>query len=1101
MHAAIGHLLAIVGAIPADAGSGEGEARAPLVRALSGYYVYSVDATFKPSNGRDLSTVFDGFNSRTARIPHPRAHAGPMSQRDVAIDVYPIFLEAAIDHLTMSEVTYQMWPLRADAPCALADGVRAKWFEWTLAHLSEPQSTCQLLRFVNVWATRVFTREHLLTAWPRAVEAANSWSFLLCSISDVTRCLDREVSATSVDPRPSEAVYEYVSGLLARASSKGLPKATRLDVHAHLCSLWPKRFAADHGVVAAIAAQKTAPSTSCGGSMTSSHVPVARETHTLVESAAQVNDSLLPSVELTKLLAAHPNMEKSKTKEQFALLTDLVGTNKNPALMRNNGVDAALLSDPATVEQMSTLLCATWSDKAALSTLCEVFGLRLLKACEATKGACEATKGARDDVTLAAIVATFVRFVRKCPNLPSKKMFNCTQLRGLLSVYPSASLPRDVHTLNALHPLLAQAANVDDLTDYLHALMEGAPKPRPQNDAHHSHTPPSTLFPPSPPFEVVGIVQELLYEMLDKEASASKRVEWLSKWRFATPHAAALDEDVDSDAWASAGTVAAPPLPAHEARLITTEGGMDEQGQPRPVPIAPRCELFRRFGPRGHAVFDAFLDAASPAQLRDFFVDENQSARTPLIDLCRVAMRGWQPGACPAEQVDALIEVCGWFPMAFGKCAPLVYAAGTEEQVRKLLVSHVLPPLESIPRNVWHCVPFQSCDEGQLLKMVEAGVAVPLTGVDLSKLSWELQKLLVDSQADQLDACVRHAPKMGAPITGYVERVFELLQASSERLIELGDGFDDGESRVSGWNKMVHLLLVALKDRIRAGDTLHTDEQLALFRGCARPDVDTANCTILADLMESKFVDPDHIAALVKYVLGARSFHHSVRDSALRAMMRLDRDERDALHRNLLGKEVLVAEGDGRPFASTLSMQVLFSLCVTELADDVLPLVSAQLSHLSEKQWDELLTLVAEANPMSAKPHTYPRSLGSSFNERMLARYLRDPPEKRIMRYFWLFVACTPPRAVPRYLLGVLAAQRHALDASFFEALTSMSRDEFREVFAAAPLACSSCLLVFTHVYSCVLMFPRVCSCLLKPAPHGYSSPGRRALILHPPCV
>lgn len=190
--------------------------------------------------------------------------------------------------------------------------------------------------------------------------------------------------------------------------------------------------------------------------------------------------------------------------------------------------------------------------------------------------------------------------------------------------------------------------------------------------------------------------------------------------------------------------------------------------------------------------------------------------------------------------------------------------------------------------------------------------------------------------------------------------------------------------------------------------------------------------------MESKSCDPKHIAALVKFVLGARGFHHTVRDSALRAMMRLGQEERDALHRNLLEKAVLV-EGEDGTFTSALSSQVLFSLCVTQLADDVLPLVAGQLSQLTPKQWDELLALVADANPANGKPpHTFPRSLGAAFNERFLSRYLRDAQRNKPLdaRYFLLFVACTPPKDVPRYLLGVLSTQRHALDSTFLDAIT-----------------------------------------------------------------
>ncbi len=107
-------------------------------------------------------------------------------------------------------------------------------------------------------------------------------------------------------------------------------------------------------------------------------------------------------------------------------------------------------------------------------------------------------------------------------------------------------------------------------------------------------------------------------------------------------------------------------------------------------------------------------------------------------------------------------------------------------------------------------------------------------------------------------------------------------------------------------------------------------------------------------------------------------------------MMRLGQQDRDALHRNLLSAGGAAGEGEGAgggAAAKTLPLPVLFSLSVTKLAEDVLPLVAAQLSTLSAKQWDALLTLVADANPMGGRqPHTFPRSLGDAFNERLLAK-------------------------------------------------------------------------------------------------------------------
>jgi len=252
---------------------------------------------------------------------------------------------------------------------------------------------------------------------------------------------------------------------------------------------------------------------------------------------------------------------------------------------------------------------------------------------------------------------------------------------------------------------------------------------------------------------------------------------------------------------------------------------------------------------------------------------------------------------------------------------------------------------------------------------------------------------------------------------------------------------------------MINRLLAALKKRIRAGNVLHTDEQLLLFGGCAQRLADSTNSTLLADLMESKFVDPNHIAALVKHVLGCKyvpgvsGLLHVVRDSALRAMMRLQKDERDELHRTLL-------EGRTGP----LPMQVLFSLVVTQLDASVEPLVVQQLDMLNESGWDELLLLIRDANPADASkpPHTFPRSLGDWFGERFLQRYLKDDPKApspftpRDLRFFTLFVACTPPARIPRYVISMLTGQREPMGVErehvFLEALTDYTRDEFNEV-------------------------------------------------------
>lgn len=107
-------------------------------------------------------------------------------------------------------------------------------------------------------------------------------------------------------------------------------------------------------------------------------------------------------------------------------------------------------------------------------------------------------------------------------------------------------------------------------------------------------------------------------------------------------------------------------------------------------------------------------------------------------------MHMWRPLACPADQIGSLIDLVAWFPHAFTLCAPLVYNAGDEAQVKLLLASHKLPDLATLPRAFWPCVRFAACEESELITLVEAGVAVPLADLDLHKLSWETQQLLIE---------------------------------------------------------------------------------------------------------------------------------------------------------------------------------------------------------------------------------------------------------------------------------------------------------------------------------------------------------------------
>ena len=118
---------------------------------------------------------------------------------------------------------------------------------------------------------------------------------------------------------------------------------------------------------------------------------------------------------------------------------------------------------------------------------------------------------------------------------------------------------------------------------------------------------------------------------------------------------------------------------------------------------------------------------------------------------------------------------------------------------------------------------------------------------------------------------------------------------------------------------------------------------------------------MLGDLLETKCVDPLHISQVVNYLLsGGR--HHVVRDAALRAMMRLNANERHVLIDKLLTS------------MHRLPLQVLFTLAVIGLNRALsaagctplsLPLVAVKLNgnrHVTGtlRGFDQFLNIVLD---------------------------------------------------------------------------------------------------------------------------------------------
>lgn len=704
---------------------------------------------------------------------------------------------------------------------------------------------------------------------------------------------------------------------------------------------------------------------------------VPRKSRRLSEGSEQINDALLPEQEFQAVLREHPTIEKTKKNDDW----------HNLVLDWIRGLDVRLFCDAAIAERMSQIMCAVWPDKAALCAACGDFCSRLLQGIAVTK-----------DCT------ALVKFIRKCPNLGNKKCF-------LLQQFQAHAAGPDRAELGDLHPLLAsQVTKVEDLVDFIHALRYG---------------------------NISGDTESMFYKLMKNE-TPYEQVQILKRCEFScSSRCSPLDECVEAE---------------HQFWLEledqeTEECQVDKQNQDivpepdwhelpkqvegQPVRTEPACTLYKKFGVHGESIFSEFLASAEPAQLCELF-----SGSDAFRNLCHVSMRSWHLSHCPEGQGDALVRIITeWFPELYERFAPKVWEASEDEsseaRIKRLLVGRV-PDLDALPRSWWRCVDFSKVKEEDLGRLVEAGVVVHPRNVAFKALMCATQQSILESHCNDVEVLAEFAPQVTARIPQHVERFFELLSRSEELLVKIGDGLDRPEQLASGQNKMVHRLLTAIRDRIKSGNFLHSCEQLVLFGKCAG-HMDNTNSSLLADLMESKYVDPMHIASIVDFVLCTSGFNHQVRDSALRAIMRLEQNDRDNLHKRLLHTN------------PKLPLQVLFSLSVTVLHEQVIPLVLKQLEALSPLEWDELLGLIRDANPLRGKLHTFPRSLRAQFSERFLACYLSD--KQRDVRLLNLFAACADSALLPQLLADVLARQLHTLDDRLFDLLSfPLTTPQFEDI-------------------------------------------------------
>jgi len=889
-----------------------------------------------------------GDRSSIAQIPNParsETHYGDATQK---VHVFEAFVQKAIQFVSMQELV----TLQCITDCPWSDVVRSNFHLWTMTELDKEQGSDPAECVLQSWAVRICSPTQVLDIWLKMVTTFQSWSFLINSWDALAHEFHPEAA------KADEAKSQLVCGMYDRMVEQleKLPQMAdqrRLQIMVRLAKFWPQRFVEQHGATTWIELDKVPSSRLLVGC-------VHRKANCVNQEAAlrdaqmsqQINDMLFPVKEFQALLGKHPTIEKTKTKEEWAMVWDWV-----------ENVDVYLFCDAEITEKMSQVMCAVWGDKAALLLACGNFCLKLLE-CLAVTQDCSA----------------LLKFVRKCPNIGNKKQFLVTQFERVKTLTKKP-------TLQDLHPILeAQIQKVGDLVDLIHTL--GCAK-------------------------ITGQTESLFFQLLGKEEEPFARVQLLKGCRFSAGSHCCPEGDcveAEEDFWLQL---------EKEALAGGTDGMSNVTPDIAEVPMGSAVSIFKKFGAQGEAVLVEFLSAAEPAQLRELFSDSK-----PFREMCQSVMGSWHLGDCPAGQEDALVDVIYWFPEMYDTLAPKVLAKEvnelSEKRVRSMLAKRA-PDLDVLPNVWWHCICFGNVKEADLVRLTKSGVVIHPKDVNFGELEWDTQKLLLELHSNDIEVLVGFAPAVVAGIVDYLEHIFKLLSNSDDFLINMGDGLDKPEQLESGWNKMVNSLLCAIRERIKGGNVLHTSEQLVLFAKC-EGRVDNTNSALLADFMESKYTDPLHVNSLVNYVLSSGKFNKQVRDSALRAMARLDTEDRDVLHKRLLNT------------TKQLPMQVLLSLTVSVLNKQVIPLVNKQLDLLSATGWEELLDLIRDANPKQGRVHTFPRSLRSTFNERFLVRYLED--KTRDVRLFHLFTACTDSDKIAAYLLDVLARELHPLDDTFLSALS-----------------------------------------------------------------
>ena len=195
---------------------------------------------------------------------------------------------------------------------------------------------------------------------------------------------------------------------------------------------------------------------------------------------------------------------------------------------------------------------------------------------------------------------------------------------------------------------------------------------------------------------------------------------------------------------------------------VNCEDFMYEQPSEADVPL---YAFYRRFGPSGEIIIREFLQQAKPSQLVELLSD-SPSFRS----ICHMPIRSWSlADSVPADQVQPLLDIIGWFPEFHRRFAPLVWKAGDMLQMTSLLAmtwkfeERTLQPI--LDFDVPHASGGTACilasvKEEDVVRLGNAGVAFPLAKVTLEQFELVTQKLLLDGHWDDLGALVDFSPQV-----------------------------------------------------------------------------------------------------------------------------------------------------------------------------------------------------------------------------------------------------------------------------------------------------------------------------------------------------